>query len=324
MVRVADRIWLAFVGLATACGEYYEPRWRLDEPQVLAVRIDVVQTGPHSEGLIPIPVDRIRVDPLPGDTVHIQPFIADATGLRDPADFDLHWLLCSSTTGPCLSLLRQPGSGASCDEGPPADSICRLGEGPSLRWTVPPLDPRVPFADQAVYRVVTVGTTGTRDPETCIEELGRDRYSDLDECLLAYAPMWLGPAAPLAVAARDAGVRLEPNFAQLAEFGGAFGIPNFHAELEQATLADTETERPFTIRPTMFRFDDSLYVAEDRELPSVRWYLAGGGDFADPSPLQLPTLVTGEVGEAFELVAVLGDSEGSQTVATFDIEVVAQ
>jgi hypothetical protein len=309
--------WLAGLLAASACGELPEPYWVLDEPRVLAVRVEVVQEGPHSVGLLPIPADRIRTDPLPLDTIEVQPLIADATGILDPAAFELQWLLCPSS-GRCLSLLREPGQGGPCD-------------------------PEHPLPPQAAPRLAMVGgLPGERTTAQCLEHLSEEPYVSLEGCLLAYSSLLLGPLVALLRVAEAEGVQTNYGIELSADLEALGLLPNHNPEVVRLVLipqggGPQVVARPGEVTPllprrTYFFADwgdprdnqpyvgllgadlEQLEVGFSREFNSPQFLTAG------PGWLQAQGLEVGEPGETSSLIVVLVEGRGGQAWDVFSFE----
>jgi hypothetical protein len=338
---------------AAGCGPFSELPWILDEARMLAVRIDVVEEGPYSVGLVPIPVDRVRQEPLPLDTVSVTPFVADVTGLRAAEEFDFRWFRCDPFESACLSLLREPGAGQPCTDILDTNVICSLADGPTARWRLPDFDLDKPLGDQIGHRVVAVGgQPGLSTTAECITELQRDIYTDLEGCLLTYVPLTIGPLGALATAAEAVGVEVPQELGPGSEARTAGLQPNFHPEIVALQLQDSVTGERFSVRPgervslpahaqiellsvgdprdrqtrvIAYPTGDDILAAFGIESRFVSSYVTPPGDLSSEFfPSALDAILTGEPGDAFQLFVVLSDGVGSQTLGVFDIEVVAE
>ncbi len=349
--RTAKTSSLAALALA-GCGVAFEPPWVLDEARVLAVRIDVVEEGPWSQGLLPIPADRVRHEPLPMDTVSIEAIIADADGLVDTAALAPRWFRCDPTFGPCFSLLREPDEGQPCTDVLPPETSCWVGDGARVEWTVPPLTDEVPFEQQVAHRFAMVsGRPGVRSTEDCLAELAEPYYTALDECILAYAPMLIGPIGGLSVAADALGIDPPGAFDRTGgTLDGSFQ-PNFHPALVQVLLQDPLSGESWRVpesgtvqlpahaeiwivdvgdprdrqtRAYVEALGEEILVGYGTENFSELYFVTAPGDVLRTITDLYTTIYTDAPGETFELFVVLSDRRGSQTVGSIRIEVVAE
>jgi hypothetical protein len=181
--------------LCSACEDAraLAPTQLRDVPMILGLRVEVVAEGPNSEDLFPIPVDRVRSEPLPGDTMMPRALVVDETGILDPADFDPQWMLCSRA-GSC----RPDDAMPHCRDGLPGSSPCLLDRGASPQLVVPELDPNRDVLEQAALELFFIGSRpGRATTDECIAKLQQDPLPSLDGCLLAEADMWIGPLGTL-------------------------------------------------------------------------------------------------------------------------------
>lgn len=180
-----------------SCGEATEGRWLLQEtPRVLAFRTEVVEGGPWSGGLLPIPADRIRSEPLPGDTVELSAFVVSADGVVPDEVLEPAWFLCPG--GACLSELGFPGAGEACGDVLPEEVPCALPTGPRPRFVMPGLNPELPLVEQVWPRVAFVAhAEDGPSTERCIELIGDPDRPARDGCIVGYHRIFPGPFSRL-------------------------------------------------------------------------------------------------------------------------------
>ncbi|MEM6296923.1 MAG: hypothetical protein AAGA54_37005 [Myxococcota bacterium] len=202
--------WAAALVLACACGDVPDPLWLLgDEPRVLAFRVEVVEPGPASEGLLPIPADRIRSQPLPGDTVEVSAWVADAVDEYATEDLDPAWFICPRDAS-CIESMQRPEAFESCEGPVPSRVACRIARGARPRFEIPPLDPALLLEEQAALRLAMVGHTDPDlDTERCIERISDPSGPDWTGCIVGYRIILLGPVARLVTHAVDEGFEPE-------------------------------------------------------------------------------------------------------------------
>ncbi len=201
--------WATALLLACGCGDVPDPAWLLgDTPRILAFRVEVTRAGPVSAGLLPIPADRVRSQPLPGDTVELSAWIANAAGEIATEDVEPVWHLCPRT-GSCIESLHAPQASRACEDAVPERVACRVGAGARPQFTIPPLDVTRPLEDQVFLRLAMVGAV---DPslgtERCIEIISDPAGPDWTGCIVGYRNIILGPFARLATHAAQRGIEL--------------------------------------------------------------------------------------------------------------------
>jgi hypothetical protein len=200
-------LWVA--AGASSCGEFPEAPWVLrDEPRVLGYRVEVVEVGPNSaEGLLPIPADRVRSQPMPGDVIEISAFIASADGETPVEQLDPVWLLCPA--GACLSVLNEPGARDACAGAVPERVPCVLPSAEKARLMAPLFDPSVALQEQAGFLVALVGhTTDDTTTQDCLDRMGDRGKPRWDGCLAGYFGVSYGPTTRLLKLAFDEGIEV--------------------------------------------------------------------------------------------------------------------
>jgi len=212
------------------CFETPPPTWLLEDPEILALRVEVIEDGPLSTDLAPIPADRVRTEALPGDVLRLRALVAGAGGEVPAEEVDIAWFACMG--GACLTELwdarrRQP-CGVPLDIG----QGCAIGRGPDAELVMPPVV--ASGFGLSSSSTLTIGAVmGSRGLSTdeCLERLQQQPFPPLSGCSLfeqwvASGPLWkivelLGDGVP------DPGepapeLRLLP--------------PNFNPELERFTV----------------------------------------------------------------------------------------
>ncbi len=197
------------IGGLVACGDFPELPWVLRAtPRMVSARVEVVEPGPLSaEGLLPIPADRVRSEPLPGDVVEVSALVLSRDGELTPDDLEPVWLLCPRNT--CIATLRRPGALEPCGDHLPEKVACRL---PSARFVAPQLDPSRSLAEQAVFRVALVGHTEEEmTTEDCLERFSDPEAPSWDGCISGYTVVRYGPRLRLYAIGLEQGLEV-PDF----------------------------------------------------------------------------------------------------------------
>lgn len=216
-----------FVGLA-GCFQTPPPIWLLEDPEILAIRADVIDEGPLSADLGPIPADRVRAEALPGDVVRLRALVAGAQGELAPEDIDIAWFACRDNE--CLSRLDVAPMRA-CAELRWGDA-CLIGRGAEAAFEMPALwvDGTYPGLALEMGYGAVMGRRGGSSTDECVERLRRRPLQSLGDCSLfesraAIGPRWkvfeiLGDLAPPELTG------------QMLETISALP-PNFHPEVER-------------------------------------------------------------------------------------------
>ncbi len=202
-------VWLWGIAGVIGCGDFPEAPWVLrEEPRLLALRVEVVEPGPNSaEGLLPIPADRIRSQPLPGDVVELSAFLASTQGQTPIGEIDPVWLMCP--VGPCLSLLNEPGARDACGDLVPQGVPCVLPAGETSRFAAPRFDPSVALEEQVGFRVALVGhSTDEATTADCLQRMGDRDKPRWDGCIAGYFGVTYGPSTRLLKAALEMGIEV--------------------------------------------------------------------------------------------------------------------
>jgi len=308
------------------------------------MRVTVAEEGRHSTGLLPIPADRQRAQPLPEDIIDIELLLADRSGAIPDDELDVLWFWCPAA-------LRCPFGGVEWNE-PPActDDFdprepCRFSSDVRPLVAMPKLDPGYSAFEQSLRTIVAV--VGVRHPAGECFGLLRGERADPEVCVGASRRLHLGPPAPFVVAAETDGVELgfEPDevgidLAPLAQ-------PNFHPEiprlvLKQPITGDTVVAAPGTstqVPPNAELHFESVEDARDAQaygdLVGARFGEAGvtrgreglSSAFFSTEPDRIrrsSILVTGDPGDSASILAVLADGRDGHSWAWFDFEVVGQ
>lgn len=218
-----------------ACGEGLDPPGLLGEdPRVLAFRVEVVEPGPLSYGLLPIPADRVRDEALPGDVVELSTWVVSAQREYETAQLDPAWFLCPES-GSCVSSLARPSAQEPCTEQVPETVACRLGQGESPRFAMPQLNTELPLLDQYAVRIVMVGHTAEdRTTQGCVDIVSDPGGSAWDGCIVGAHILPMGPAPRLYSHAIDLGLELPgPLFGDLRD---ELVVPHFNPEVTSMRL----------------------------------------------------------------------------------------
>ncbi|MGH1344599.1 MAG: hypothetical protein ACRBN8_23775 [Nannocystales bacterium] len=281
---------VALLGLV-ACGELPEPAWLLtEEPRVLAFRVEVTEPGPLSYGFLPIPADRIRSQPLPGDTIDVSPWVVMAEREVPTQEVDPAWFMCPRATS-CVATLGRPGASEPCTGVVPEDVACRLPDGDRPQFVAPALDPETPLEDQTFFQIAMVGHVDEgMTTEECVELVSAPSTEDWSGCLVGYRGITLGPALRLATHAIDLGMAFPEN---PVFFVNDPVHPPFNPEVIPLTLfpyhggLQFDLSRAITVRP-----------GETTTLEPGIVY--AGGSYWDPKEIQ-PLAIIGPLGLSTEV-----------------------
>ena len=331
-----------------SCGELPDPESVLQEtPRPLGFRAEVVEPGEASVDLLPIPADRVRSDPLPGDVVEISAFVASADGELDVGAMDPAWFLCPR--GGCVSTLGFEGGGEPCEGERPEDAACLLTRGERAHFVMPPFDPELPLDRQLYIRVAFVGhAEDGPSTDTCIERLGSVNRPRWDGCVVGYHAFAYGPLARVVELADQQGIEL-PDDVDEPEVS-ALVVPHFNPEITALRLSPTyrgfvpdesrtivaqpggvtriergypySFEVPYDPRDAqtgVLLIDGQLDLMVGEPLASVWTDTPGvyeGSSFVPADQLVWPQ------GDRFSLFVVIDDSFGGRAWSTFTFEVV--
>lgn len=261
---------------ASSCGEFPEAPWVLRaEPRVLGYRVEVVEAGPNSaEGLLPIPADRIRSQPLPGDVVELSAFIASADGVMPTAAVDPVWLLCPLGTS-CLSVLNEPGARDACGDLVPERGPCVLPPGETTRFMAPLFDLSLPEPGLFGFRVAMVGhTTDEVTTQECLDRMGDRSKPRWDGCLAGFFGVQYGPTTRALKLALDQGLDVEDLKSDDLDFPVA---PLFNPESAPLVLVPGQRGSPFDSAYRFSADSDAVTVLE----PGAEYRVQGAVDPRD-------------------------------------------
>lgn len=247
---------------AGGCGDFPEAPWVLrSEPRLLGYRVEVVEAGPNSaEGLLPIPADRVRSQPLPGDVVELSAFMASSDGEIPTAAIDPVWLLCP--VGPCLSVLNEPGARDACGDLVPERLPCLLPAGETSRFVAPNFDPALAFEEQVGFRVALVGhSTDDTTTSDCLDRMGDRSKPRWDGCVAGYFGLTYGPTTRVLKAALDAGLELTGEDLEPEELDFPVA-PLFNPESVPLLLAPDGLQPGFEIAYRFLATPDAVTVLE--------------------------------------------------------------
>lgn len=302
----------------------------------------VVEDGRHSVGLLPIPADRTRQQPLPEDTVDVELLVVDENGEIDPQTLDVRWFACFRNV-PC-SRGQQWRERLPCPQDRMPTEPCSLGADPRLHYTIPPLNPAEPlFAQHRRTWLTVAGVPGERDTASCLDDISDSAPEDLEGCLMALHIFELGPIGPLIAAAERDGIDL--GVETLPFDLTAAAQPGFNPELTELAFTHRDRTTIAIARPgeaTRVPAGVALYRGSpDRRdsQPHVTAVMAPDGSVViaataevlytelyttDPSHLDGPfstAIRTGDPGESFSILAVIRDYRSGLTWEWLDFEV---
>lgn len=349
--RVRSRAgWAAALLGVCACGEFPAPAWLLtQEPRVLAFRVDVVEPGPLSHGFLPIPADRVRSQPLPGDTVEVSAWVVAGEREVPTLEVDPAWFLCPRSAG-CVSTLSRPGAGEPCVGVVPEDVACRLPGGERPRFVVPALDPQRALEEQTVFQIAMIGHVDDEmTTQECVELVSDPLTDDWSGCLVGYRGITQGPALRLVLHAIDVGSEVSDALKNVRDERVS---PPFNPEVVPLQVfpyygnRQLDESRVITVSPggTAVLEPDTVYVArgawDTKDLQAVQevpeFKFAGLSDqlsiprrslfTATPQILEFSItdgwqMWTPEDPVSFVVRLVLSDQAGGTAWATFNFEV---
>ena len=323
---------------AAGCGETANASRILTNPRALAIRVEIIEEGPNSVDLIPIPADRVRSQPLPQDTIELQIMIADATGIRNSDDFDPRWFVC-----PSFQCTLGDHEVPSCLLGDPSVEVCELEQVARPQLMIPALD----ASDDVVFTIgvlVVAGVPGARSTDECVQEFKFTARESFEGCVLGWTSIPLGPVGPLIRSATAAGGDLSWLAPEVLAIAAADAQPGFHPEIVglalRERLADgsfgveiTATSEATLVPPRTDFLALALSDQRDRQqyvlpsalaqgsLPLFHEGLAGLVFWTGGEASGLSDVRTGEPGERFETIVVLSDSRGGIDWRSFKFEV---
>lgn len=238
--RERDRRPWSLGGLALAsCFDTPDPPWLLDESvEIIAVRAEVIEDGPASLDLGPVPADRRRAEAIPGDVVRTTVLAASLDGIADPADMDAAFFLCRGVD--CVNDLRDDEMFAECRDTLGPGEGCALGRGAEMTFTMQPVLVGTDFGDFGSSFIpgvlaslnvgVVMGTPNGPDTSECIERLRQRPYPSLSGCSLFHHWVPGGPYWKLAELTDMPinGIEPPPQLRYLP--------PNFNPEIERFSV----------------------------------------------------------------------------------------
>jgi hypothetical protein len=241
-----------------SCGVEPEPAWLLtEEPRWLAARVEVIEPGPLSDDLLPIPADRVRSQGLPGDTVEISAW-AFLGGETDAAAADPAWFMCPRTGG-CTGRLEF--SSEPCAESVPQRVACRLPDGERTRFVIPALDADLPLDEQASIGVVFVGhADASMTTEECIERISDPSLSNWGPCIVGLRSLTLGPVARVVEHAADLGIELPEDIT--LGLRRQLVVPPYNPEVIPIPLSPYHGDRQFDESRTIMAVPGEVTVLE--------------------------------------------------------------
>lgn len=339
----------AMIGLALVlsfggCQAIPPPPWEIGNPRVVGMRVTVVEEGRHSIGLLPIPADRQRAEPLPEDTVDVELLVVDGAGPVPAEDLEVLWFACPFQTQ-CPFVEADWEALPPCTESFDPEEPCLLASSVRPRFDMPPLDPGFTLVEQ--FQRTLVALVGVHRPATsCLGLLNQRGRTHDDDCILAVAPFSSGPVAPLLAAAQNDGVPLGFDLSAVDIDLTPLAQPNFHPEIGRVELRNEVTGLAIVADlggTTVVPPDTELKlgnVDDPRDLQAHGVIATGlSGEFLGTgSRIEGLTtdvftidagrirgarrLVTGEVGESYSLLVVVSDDRQGHSWAWLDFETV--
>jgi hypothetical protein len=314
------------------------PTLLTEDFEVIGLRMEVVEPGPLSTDLLPIPADRVRSEALPGDRIRLTALVANEDGELDLGPLEPRWLLAS---GAYLDVALD--SIEPCDPSQPllGGASCDAGTGASIELTVQDLAPDRPVYRQETNVLFVVGVVVPT--EECLERLMSDASQLSLDCMVGRRSLSLGPAPRVVELMREQGIPLDdddgflplelppltielaPNFAprtpwlRLSRPGEVhLAWPGERAELPAGAA--------FDLVPAVEGRDGQDYLDlgpggfSIRSESSMRmWHTTAPVLVNRGARLQVPD----EAGSSFTVFVVTTDSRESQTWSIFDFDVVS-
>lgn len=178
--------------LATvACAPVPEPQWLLGEPELLALRLEVVAEGEASAPVASPPADRRRSEMLPGDTALLRPWVTGATQVFAEETLDLAYFACYATY--CPSAVRSASAMEPCGDTVDLRSpVCFIGRGSGVEFTLPTEGLQALFAGLTEIMAVG-GLPGVGDTDACIAAVRAQPFGELGDCMLLTRYVAVGP-----------------------------------------------------------------------------------------------------------------------------------
>ncbi|MBC8073324.1 MAG: hypothetical protein IAG13_33700 [Deltaproteobacteria bacterium] len=224
------------VMLLIGCFPPVDPDWLEREPELLALRIEVDEPGPLGDLVAPVPIDRQRVEALPGDRIRFEPWVLAPEGVQDGTDIDAVYFTCDPE-GDCFTALASDAAMEACDPAAPA-LPCMIGRGADVRYVLPGIEALALVGPLLLQVLVVAGQPDVRDTDDCIDELQRDPYRDLHGCMLLTRTIPIGPNWLLSVALGDPSAIEELPPEVLLQW------PNFNPEVGE--ISGAIDNRPFS------------------------------------------------------------------------------
>ena len=307
------------------------------------MRVSVVEEGPHSVGLLPIPADRQRAEPLPEDTVDIELLVVDRSGTVPDEDLDVRWFVCP--LGARCPFGADLPAAAPCEGRFDPAQPCVLGSGVRPMFTVPALDPQFTLLEQFRWNVVAlVGVR--RSADACLGQVAGEEAADPERCVLALTGLDLGPLGALLDAARTSGVELGFDLVDLDVDLALPSQPNFHPEVVRVVFGREDTGLSIVATPgttTQIPANTELLLLSAGDQRDAQQYAElavapdgevvvgdGRGESLSTSLYAIEAdrierevlLTTGEPGDSASILVVRSDSRLGHSWAWFDFEVV--
>jgi len=306
-----------------------------DEPEIIGMSMELVEPGPLSVDLLPIPADRVQSEALPGDRVRVTALAARRDGQLDLDALGARWLLTRTLQLSNLEL-------SPCDPSDPLGTVesCDAGVGASVEFLVPGIAADRDIYQQNVYTLVVVGLEVSTDE--CVDRIraGPERFSW--DCMIGLRSVDLGPVPRLVAAMQQQGIPLDPqgelelpelpDLPELPEL-----VPNFAPRTPWITLSRFgEVRRVWPGErvqlPAGARFDllaveegrdsqDYVLLGYDGELLRGIENISRAWHATEPV-VEFEVLAVPDDEVSFTIFVVTTDSRSSQTWVHFDFDVV--
>jgi len=195
--------------------------------EIVSMGMELVEPGPASVGLLPIPADRVQSEALPGDRVRMTALAVDHDGQVDLEAQRARWLLSWQYFPFPLEELHPCDLSVQME----TSEVCEVGVGASVELTVPPLHPDLAIYQQRPNVLLIVGTGGV-STEECIERATEDLTRLTWDCVMARRSITLGPTVRLAGLMAEQGIPLDPDDAfDLPEISEISELPELPEEV---------------------------------------------------------------------------------------------
>jgi hypothetical protein len=353
VVRRASVGLLLLAGCEFAIADWYY----VDRPRAMGTRAEVVALGPVWPERVGFdPLDPPITEPMPGDTLRLEPMIVDAEGRAiDPETIDALWFQCGTARCVHEDGWLPPWLDEPCSLLPEwtMDHACKLGSGGALEFVVPPVGQLTVFTRYSYYYMVAA-VDDSQTAESCWAAR-KDSDEPLDGCVFADRELKIGPSWPLLVLAALEGLEQDipvfeipaPAFLQPSNRIPVLGpIAMTGADPSMSTIISGTEPVPvrpgqrFTLTKSDWRplYDLQAYFTA-RETPTsgsyvflpaveivwIEWYTSGSLVRLDPGNFEgiVELLIDEQAkpGTTSRLIVLWGDDRGAQDMRVIEFEV---